>query len=571
MRHLYLTLQHTSVIDALLEGDATGVRRPFQRLIHPECIDWLLAEGAGSVGKYEAAELIPARARLPFVPGLGRVRITDKAQLEHRVIHHSRGYATTPRGVPSSPTGMRLVPRTYEMVSQYRLADTYHSEKNAEASQRISAEGTTDYLISEDQSTWHIAISVEPRHRVQVQARTEETRALLTGLRISARPYIHVYPHGGLTVTLGMSLIFERDTGIDRVIQTLQALIRRPGSEGIAFHMRGVAGGTARDFVKQLTKLTTEAVAPEARTHDYVHLDYALSIGGGVDELSDAALAGLLTLDDRYDILKREWVEARASLYGKYGGDRVVASRTSLAVTANPRLFSPSGRRRFFWRCHAINEFATVQAYVLGDIAYRLAKVGTRDGPDEATTERLLKIGEHLIDFPRGLPAHHRKWFYECQRLAHGEAAADRFYAALADLHQDARHAAMMRRMDESRAVKITLNASQIGTLNLGNIVGDVETHLTAVSDADARAAQESLQTLAQAILDDQALTDEQRQELLENVDLLAEEAGKPGPHRRSGLVRSVLTGLAASLGAAGGLAEVWAAVGPALLDFFGS
>jgi hypothetical protein len=108
--------------------------------------------------------------------------------------------------------------------------------------------------------------------------------------------------------------------------------------------MRGVAGGTARDFVKQLTRPTTEAVAPDARTSDYVHLDYALSIGAGVDELSDTALAGLLTLDDRYNILKREWVEARASLYGKYGGDRVVASRTSLAVTTDPRLTHPRAR-----------------------------------------------------------------------------------------------------------------------------------------------------------------------------------------------------------------------------------
>ncbi|HKG38902.1 MAG TPA: hypothetical protein VKB25_07920 [Conexibacter sp.] len=544
MRHLYLTLQHTSVVEALLTGDLAAVRRPFQRLLHPECIDWLLADGAGAVSQYEANELIPARAKLPFVPGLGRLRITDKAQVEHRGIHHSRGYATTPQGVPSSPTGMRLVPRTYEMVSRYRLADTYHGERNAEASRRIATEGTTDYLVSEDQSIWHIAVSVEPRHRVTVEATNSEAAKALDGVEVSVRPYIHVYPHGGLTVTLGMSLVFAEDASVDRLIGVIRTLVRRLGSPGVVYRMRGVEGGTAHSFVKQLINQTTEAIAPEGRAADSVHLDYAISLGASSDELSDVALSGLLTLDDRYRVLKPEWVEARASLYGKYGGDRVLASQTSLAVTTDPGIFSPSGRRRFFWRCHAINEFATVQARVLYYLNHRLSMVGTLDGPDEATTGRLLAIGEHLVDLPRGLPAHHRKWFYECQRLAHGVRAADRFFAVLGNLHHDAQHAAMMRRMDESRSVKIVLNNSQVGALNLGTVVGNVETHLTALRAGEGSDVQEDLRILAQAVLDDEHLTDDDRQELLESIDLLAEEAGRARPHQRTSVVRAVLTDL---------------------------
>ena len=200
----------------------------------------------------------------------------------------------------------------------------------------------------------------------------------------------------------------------------------------------------------------------------------------------------------------------------------------------------------------------------------RLKRVGTAGGPDESAVQRLVAIAEHLIEFPRGLPAHHRKWFYECQRLAHGSGSIDRYYEVLADLHQDARHAAMMRRMDETPRIRIDVSHSQIGTLNLGTIIGDVETHLSAVSGPGAEEARDALKQLAEAVVGNEQMTDESRRDLLEQIDLLAEEASRPPDKRRGAVVRSVLSGLAAAASGAGGLAEVWGAVGPVLLQFFG-
>jgi hypothetical protein len=575
MRHLYVTLQHHQTIAALLDGDVEALRAPFRRLAHPDCLSWLLDDGAGTISTYEASELAAPRMRLPFVPHLGALRITDKAQVEHRALRHYRGYEELPaEALPSSPTGVRLVPRTEELASRHRLADTYSSRRNAELSRRVAAEGATDYFISQDQSTWHVAISVEPRHRITVEPLTDDAREIVAGVRIVARPYVHIYPYGGLTVTLGVSLVFADETAVGDVIRLVRLLVRRPSAPAFepafTFRMRGLEAGPAHDFVGQLASMTVAAIAPDAEPLRSIHLDYALSVGASVEELSDAELSGLLTLDDRYEIFKDDWLEARGSLYGKYGGDRVVASRTGLAVSTSPEHFTPTGRRRFFWRCHAIKELATMQAWVLWQINGRLAAAGTVDGPDEATVQRLMAIGEHLIEFPRGLPAHHRKWFYECQRLVDGVATTDQFYAALVALHHDARHAAMMRRMDDSQSVRITLNNSQVGLLNLGTIVGDVETHLAALDEPGTEKVREALRSLAQAVLNDESLSQERREELIESVDLLAEEAGKVPNRRRGALVRSVLSGLTASLSAAGSLAAVWSAVGPTLVQFFG-
>ncbi len=571
MRHLYVTLQHHDVIDELLVGDVEAVRPQFRLLAHPQCLSWLLDEGAGTLGIYEREHLAPARTRLPFVPHLGPVRITAKAQVEHRALRSYRGYAGLPDdALPSSPTGMRLVPRMRELASAHRLADTYSSERDSEWNRRIAAEGATDFFVSEDESTWHVAVSIEPRHRIEVEALTDDAAAASARARIAVRPYIHVYPHGGVTVTLGVSLVFSSDAAIDEVIRLVRLLVRRHESPRFAFRMRGVEAAPANEFVGQLLRRAITAIVPDARDPRHVHLDYALSVAAAPDVLSDAELSGLLKLEDRYRVLKSEWVEARASLYGKYSGDRVIASRTSLAVSTSPEHFPPSGRRRFFWRCHAIKELATMQAFMFWQINHRLGSAGTTAGPDEATTRRLIAIGEHLIEFPRGLPAHHRKWFYECQRLADGVASINQFYDVLAALHGDARHAAMMRRMDQSQGITITLNQSQVGTLNLGTIVGDVEAHLAAVEGPGADNVREALRSLAQAVVDDESLSGDERKDLLESLDVLAEEAGKEPERRRSAVVRSVLLSLAASLGAAGGLAEVWSTFGPTLVDFFG-
>jgi hypothetical protein len=200
-------------------------------------------------------------------------------------------------------------------------------------------------------------------------------------------------------------------------------------------------------------------------------------------------------------------------------------------VATSPEHFAPGPRRRFFWRCHAIKELADLQQTTLWRTADLLTRAGTNGGPDEAEVTRAMAIAEHLIEFPRGLPAHHRKWFYECQNLMSSQKTIEKYYAALAGLHQRAQQQAMIRRMEDQPRVQIDVTNSQIGTLNLGTIIGDVQNHLAAVTDSDE--VRDGLVQLAQAIVDSDELEDDQRRELLEHVDLLAEEAARP-PEKRA-------------------------------------
>ncbi len=491
MRHIYLTLQHQCIIPELLEGDTEAIRPQFRNLLDPQALALLLVDGAGAISPYERDGLTPRRARLPFIPWLGQLRICEKAQVEHRAFGHDYGLGTFPQSLPASPTGLRLMPKTHELRSRHRLADTYSSARNQEFSRRIASEGATDYLVCDDQSTWHLAISIEPRQRIIVRPLTEQATSLARHARIAVRPYVHLYPYGALTVTLCFSLVFDVDTDADRVIELFRPLVRLPSSPAFGLTMSGLEAGSTHEFVGKLASMTIRAITPAAHVHDYVHLDYAVSVGASTEELSETQLAGLLTLDERYQEFKPSWVASRASLYGKFSGDRVVASRSSLAVCTDPAQFTPSARRRFFWRCHTLKELAHLQGDVLWRVARALTEVGTADGPDEAATARLIAIGEHLIDFPRGLPAHHRKWFYECQG---GTGAVDAFLDALSALHRGAEHAAIMMRMEEPREINIHLKDSQVGVLNLGSIVGDVQAHLAAVAGPDADEARQGLE-----------------------------------------------------------------------------
>jgi hypothetical protein len=63
-------------------------------------------------------------------------------------------------------------------------------------------------------------------------------------------------------------------------------------------------------------------------------------------------------------------------------------------------------------------------------------------------------------------------------------------------------------------------------------------------------------------VVDAPSLPPDERRELLETIDLLAEEAAKRPEERRS----AALEGAA---GVAGDLASVWAVIGPVIVGFF--
>lgn len=570
MRHVYLTLQDCFLLDPLLRGEEAEVRPPFRVLLRETAVSELLDLGAATGTWLYYGNREGVGPRLPFIPGLGALRVKPKAQVEHRAIGHDYGHTCfPPRALRASPTGVRLAPRTEELLSHWRLSDTYMSARDQEFTRRIAMEGTTDYYISDDESTWHFALSVEPRRQIGLTPLSDQAETLLAGVAVSPSAYVHVYPYGGVSVTLTFSLVFERDRDLSHVVPLVKALIGRRGEPQVRLAMRGATPGVAPDFIKGLGDLVATAIIGEPPKYHRVEPTYAVSLGADPEIFSDEELAGLLTLDSHYAEIRRNWVEARASLYGKYSGDRVLASRGSLAALTSPRYFSPSGRRRFFWRCHAIKEFATLQARALSGIHWQLRNAATATGPSERSLRRLISIGEHLCEFHRGLPAHHRKWFYECQSLAGGGWGRERFYGALAELHGEWQRAAMLRRMEESSGIHFQITDSQIGTLNLGTIVGDVESKLTILADADATELRAGLARFTEAVLNDEELGEDAKRELIESISVLAEEANREPGQRRGAIVRSVMQTVAAVASTASGISVIWSEIEPLVHAFF--
>src|SRR5436309_9349545 len=200
MRRLYITLQDAFLIEGLLNHDVNAVREPFRELLYDDALSWLMHRGAETyrsiyVDSYETD-------KLPFIPGIGAQGLWNKAQLEHRAFGRGHGLGVPPRVIPCSPTGLRLFPRASELVSEHRLEDTYRGGDNEAAGRRVMREGHVDYFVGEDQSTWHLPASVEPRRRISITADTDEARDALGPGRFAARAYLHLYPYGMLTVTL---------------------------------------------------------------------------------------------------------------------------------------------------------------------------------------------------------------------------------------------------------------------------------------------------------------------------------------------------------------------------------
>jgi hypothetical protein len=369
---------------------------------------------------------------------------------------------------------------------------------------------------------------------------------------------------------LTFSLTFARDQRVSEVILLLKALLGRRERPQFQLELGRAKPKTAPELITELGRRLEAAILASPDRDRAIKPDYALSLAADPAELSDVEVAGLLTLDDHYEEIREGWMQARASLYGKYSGDRLTASRGSLAVVTSPRQFTPSGRRRFFWRCHAIKEFARLQALTLKQIATELGHRDADNRPRARALNRMVAVGEHLCEFHRGLPAHHRKWFYECEAVVGGEEARQKFHRAVAELHSRLERAAMMQRMEESGGHHFHITGSHIGVLNLGTILGDVESNLAVIDGQEAEDVRLGLTEFVEAVLNEDELGDESKRALIEAISLLSEEATKQEPERRGAIVSSVIQTIGRLSATVGSVASAWSKLEPLLRAFFG-
>ena len=114
---------------------------------------------------------------------------------------------------------------------------------------------------------------------------------------------------------------------------------------------------------------------------------------------------------------------------------------------------------------------------------------------------------------------------------------------------------------------------SAIGVFNAGEInsLDSISTNIATLEKSDSPKIAEALCVVAESVTNNQEVSPEQREELLDIIEEISEQATlETDKRRKTAVIKSLLGGLAMGMGAVGSLAEVWSTWGPAILKFFG-
>lgn len=119
-----------------------------------------------------------------------------------------------------------------------------------------------------------------------------------------------------------------------------------------------------------------------------------------------------------------------------------------------------------------------------------------------------------------------------------------------------------------SQSVTINIHGSTVAALNLGTVMGNIQATVATLQQGDPEMAT-ALRTLIETVAAEESLGD-QRRDVIESLSQVGEEATKPEGQRRTGLVKTLLGGVAAALAHSANIAQIWQTYGPAIARYFG-
>jgi hypothetical protein len=120
--------------------------------------------------------------------------------------------------------------------------------------------------------------------------------------------------------------------------------------------------------------------------------------------------------------------------------------------------------------------------------------------------------------------------------------------------------------------VHLHIENSSVANLNLGSQVGAINASLTSISEEQGASQQElvlALKQLTEATIAETALRDTERQEVVQALSTLAEQAAKKPEERSGGPVRAVIAWLPTAVASAAHLTALWEKVGPTIKAYF--
>lgn len=115
-----------------------------------------------------------------------------------------------------------------------------------------------------------------------------------------------------------------------------------------------------------------------------------------------------------------------------------------------------------------------------------------------------------------------------------------------------------MHSKNKPASISINISGGQVGNLNLGSIVGNIDVKLKSIVDQGGDKIGNALKELTEQVVQSATIENEQKKEILEQLDELASQAAAPVEERKSGVVKSVLTALNDALGGIEKVGELW-------------
>ncbi len=114
-------------------------------------------------------------------------------------------------------------------------------------------------------------------------------------------------------------------------------------------------------------------------------------------------------------------------------------------------------------------------------------------------------------------------------------------------------------------------NIGTVGTLNTGEVLGNIHSHLSGVTGSpSADAFREAIEAFSKVIAQANELPDEIKAEVLESLDLVAESATHPPVKRRMTVLRKVLASLPETLALSSRALDAWDRYGGAIRAHLG-
>jgi len=128
-------------------------------------------------------------------------------------------------------------------------------------------------------------------------------------------------------------------------------------------------------------------------------------------------------------------------------------------------------------------------------------------------------------------------------------------------------------RQGQQANVHLHIENSSVANLNLGSQVGVINAALESISKIQGESEQTlvlALQQLTEATVADTALATTEKQEIVQALSTLAEQATKKPQEQSKGTVRAVITWIPTAIATAAKLAPLWEKFGPAIRAYFG-